>query len=454
MVGIQQLTLVQFRNYIQKEFHFTNRIVGFVGPNGVGKTNVLDALYYLSFTKSYFSRPDAQNVHHAYEGLRIEGLYTINKTEVPITCIIRETLKKEFYFDEEMYPKHSLHLGKIPCVMIAPDDVQIITGASEERRKLMDSLLCQIYPDYLKYLIQYNKVLQQRNSLLKQAAEMGSIDPILLETLNRQLIENGIPIYTYRKQLLDDLLPEILVLYNHLAKNNDKIHIEYESKLHTNSFNDLLDEAYTKDSLLQRTTVGIHKDDLVITIQDQSFKQEASQGQRKSLLFALKLAEWQILKEKKGFTPILLLDDVFEKLDDNNRLFLKSEMDVLKKHQYQIDDYIKDNNCAFLVEIYKIYKNNILQFLQDNELNGTRNLRQVSQPIAKGTIELKQNNLIDYSKWNVYALDIAKFVKPESGAIYRVEFSYKKKYSLYKCSSMTDEDASEYKTFETRTSGI
>ena len=159
MVGIQQLTLVQFRNYIQKEFYFTNRIVGIVGPNGVGKTNVLDALYYLSFTKSYFSRPDAQNVHHAYQGLRIDGKYNINNNNVTITCIIRENLKKEFYFDEEMYPKHSQHLGKIPCVMIAPDDVQIITGSSEERRKLMDSLLSQMHSNYLKHLIKCNEFL-------------------------------------------------------------------------------------------------------------------------------------------------------------------------------------------------------------------------------------------------------------------------------------------------------
>jgi DNA replication and repair protein RecF len=210
MVGIQQLSLVQFRNYIQKEFHFTNRIVGIVGPNGVGKTNVLDALYYLSFTKSYFSRPDAQNVHHAYQGLRIDGKYNINNNDVTITCIIRENLKKEFYFDEEMYPKHSQHLGKIPCVMIAPDDVQIITGASEERRKLMDSLLCQIHPNYLKFLIQYNKILLQRNSLLKLASETGNLDALLLETLNEQLIENGHPIHEYRKQLMQEWLPEVL----------------------------------------------------------------------------------------------------------------------------------------------------------------------------------------------------------------------------------------------------
>ena len=202
MVGIQQLSLVQFRNYVQKQFNFTDRIVGIVGPNGTGKTNVLDALYYLSFTKSYFSRPDAQNVHHAYQGMRIQGQYNINEEAVEVTCIIRENLKKEFYYDSEMYAKHSQHIGKIPCVMIAPDDVQIITGTSEERRKLMDSLLSQIDANYLRLLIHYNKVLQQRNSHLKWAAEQGHLDETLLGTLNEQLVQYGEPIFEQRKKLL------------------------------------------------------------------------------------------------------------------------------------------------------------------------------------------------------------------------------------------------------------
>ena len=320
MVGIQQLSLVQFRNYIKQQFNFTHRIVGIVGQNGTGKTNVLDALYYLSFTKSYFSRPDAQNVHHAYQGLRIDGQYKIDNEEVAITCILRENLKKEFYYDQELYTKHSQHIGKIPCVMIAPDDVQIITGSSEERRRLVDSLLSQIYPAYLKHLIQYNKVLVQRNSLLKLAAEMGNMDMLLLDTFNEQLVANGNPIFNYRKELMDELLPEILALYKHLAGTNDSVDIQYNSLLSENSFDDLLKQSLQKDTILQRTNVGIHKDDLIITIQGQSFKQEASQGQRKSLLFAMRLAEWKIVKKHKGFSPILLMDDIFEKLDEK-RMF-------------------------------------------------------------------------------------------------------------------------------------
>lgn len=322
MVRLQQLSLVQFRNYVQKQFVFTDRIVGIVGPNGTGKTNVLDAVYYLSFTKSYFSRPDAQNVHHAHEGMRVEGIYDIKGDTIPITCILRETLKKEFYFDQEPYTKLSQHIGKIPCVMIAPDDVQIITGSSEERRKLMDSLLSQMHPIYLKHLIQYNKVLVQRNSLLKNAAETGSIDTVLLETINEQLTENGNLIFKYRNELINQYLPAILSLYEHVARQKDEINIQYHSQLHQEKFETLLTQSLCKDQILQRTNVGIHKDDLVITIQGQPFKQEASQGQRKSLLFAIRLAEWKLIKENKGFSPILLMDDIFEKLDEQRMIQL------------------------------------------------------------------------------------------------------------------------------------
>ena len=322
MVRLQQLSLVQFRNYIQKQFVFTDRIVGIVGPNGTGKTNVLDAVYYLSFTKSYFSRPDAQNVHHAHQGMRVEGSYGINDSIIPITCILRENLKKEFYFDKEPYTKLSQHIGKIPCVMIAPDDVQIITGASEERRKLMDSLLSQMDPTYLKHLIQYNKVLVQRNSLLKNAADTGYLDPILLETINEQLVDHGQCIYKERKKLIGNYLPEILSLYQHLAGHKDTIDIQYHSQLQEGNFSDLLKQSFAKDQVLQRTNTGIHKDDLIITIQGQPFKQEASQGQRKSLLFAIRLAEWKLIKENKGFPPILLMDDIFEKLDEKRMIQL------------------------------------------------------------------------------------------------------------------------------------
>jgi DNA replication and repair protein RecF len=254
--------------------------------------------------------------------MRVEGQFDIAGNTTQVTCILRETGKKEFYFDEELYPKLSEHIGKIPAVMIAPDDVQIITGSSEERRKLMDSLLSQIDANYLRLLIHYNKVLQQRNSLLKWAAEQGHLDETLLGTLNEQLVQYGEPIFEQRKKLLAEWLPMVHQLYLSIAGNADAIQIDYQSSLQQNKFEVLLNDALPKDKAMQRTSVGIHKDDLIITIQGQSFKQEASQGQRKSLLFAIRLAEWELLKKAKGYAPILLMDDIFEKLDEQRMAHL------------------------------------------------------------------------------------------------------------------------------------
>ena len=348
MVRLQQLSLIQFRNYVQKVFDFTHRIVGIVGPNGTGKTNVLDAIYFLSFTKSYFNRPDVQNVHHNHQGLRVHGEYEINNLIIPITCVLRENLKKEFYYDASPYSKLSQHIGKIPCVMIAPDDVQIITGSSEERRKLMDSLLSQMYPSYLNHLIAYNKVLIQRNSFLKNVAETGYFDPVVLEVLDEQLISNGLKIYETRTQLISEYLPSILKLYKQLAGGDDHINISYQSQLNHQNFKSLLIESLPKDKILQRTNAGIHKDDLIITIQGNSFKQEASQGQRKSLLFSIRFAEWELIKENKGFSPILLMDDIFEKLDEDRMFKLLAWVSESTDGQVFITDTHKERVANLL----------------------------------------------------------------------------------------------------------
>lgn len=316
MFQLTHLSLTQFRNYARRDFVFTERIVGICGKNGTGKTNLLDSIYYLSLTKSYFSRPDAQNVLRGTEGLRVEGNYDIAGKPHKVVCIVRENNKKELAVNDEQYKKFSDHIGRYPTVMIAPDDIELMIGPSEARRKYLDTLLSQIDALYLQHLIAYNKVLQQRNSVFK-AADHAPIDTTLLEVLNNQLVSNGQYIFEKRSQFLKEFFPLVAKVYKRIAATDDHINLVYESPLQSMPFQELLAQNFQKDCILQRTTKGIHRDDLVFTMDQTAFKNEASQGQRKSLLFALKLAEWEVLKTKNGFTPILLLDDVFEKLDES-----------------------------------------------------------------------------------------------------------------------------------------
>lgn len=320
MLQLNNITLTQFKNYVYQQFTFSQKVLAICGPNGTGKTNLLDAIYYLSFTKSYFGRTDAQNVHQGLAGLRIEGNYLLKNEDQQLICILRENNKKEFLINQQVYKKFSEHIGNYPCVMIAPDDVELITGSSEERRKFIDTILSQMNKDYLLHLIDYNKLLQQRNSLLKQANESGNLDEALLAVYSNQLIQKGNYLFDQRKQFTKDFLPLVLSYYQKIADKNDAITLTYESQLNEQAFEQLLQQSLSKDMVLQRTTCGIHKDDIAITMSAIAFKNQASQGQRKSLLFALKLAEWQTLKNNKGFAPILLLDDVFEKLDEH-RMF-------------------------------------------------------------------------------------------------------------------------------------
>jgi DNA replication and repair protein RecF len=320
MLQLNKISLLQFRNYATQSFTFNKKVIGICGLNGTGKTNLLDAIYYLAFTKSYFGRTDAQNVQHGFAGLRIEGNYDLNNQQEQLACIVRENNKKEFLNNNNPIKKLSEHIGNYPCVMIAPDDIELITGSSEERRKFIDTILSQINSGYLQALIEYNKIVQQRNSLLKNAAEFGNIDHTLLNIYNHQLIEKGEFIFVTRTNFCTTFLPLTLDYYQKIANTNDSLELSYSSQLQTQSFNLLLENSLQKDIALQRTTSGTHKDDVLILMNNIGFKNQASQGQRKSLLFALKLAEWQTLKQNKGFAPILLLDDVFEKLD-GNRMF-------------------------------------------------------------------------------------------------------------------------------------
>ncbi|MBG9377584.1 DNA replication/repair protein RecF [Panacibacter sp. DH6] len=342
MMRFTNIGVAQFRNYLAEKFVFTERIVAICGNNGTGKTNLLDAVYYLCFTKSYFSKPDAQSVYQQLRGFRIEGEINSDNAVHEAVCILRETNRKEFLLDEAPYKKFSQHIGKFPCVFIAPDDVEIITGGSELRRNFIDTIIAQADQAYLLHLIDYKKLLEERNALLKAAAEKNYLDETLLNIIDTQLQKSGSNIFQYRHSFLGSFIPEVQRAYQYIANSDDSLSIKYDSQLINNSFGKLLEENRQRDLYLQRTSAGVHKDDLEIAMSGQPFKTMASQGQRKSLLFALKLAEFEILKQKKGFAPLLLLDDIFEKLDNQRMNNLLAKVCIEENGQVFITDTHRD----------------------------------------------------------------------------------------------------------------
>ncbi len=316
MLFLRSISVFQFKNYTNRSFSFSGKVIGICGNNGVGKTNLLDAIHYLCFTKSYFTRLDTNCVQQGRIGFRLEGNFELDGNPEKTTCILRETGKKEISVNGQSYDKFSRHIGRYPCVVIAPDDASLITGGSEERRKFLDAMLSQLDETYLQQLITYTRVLQQRNALLKAFAESGNRNPALLDVLDAQLTGPAEYIFEKRKEFLISFLPMVRHLYLEIAKQQEDISLFYESELLVTGLKELVAATRQKDFLAQRTTSGIHRDNIEISLSTLPFRNIASQGQRKSLLFALKLAEMEVLKKEKGFAPLLLLDDVFEKLDE------------------------------------------------------------------------------------------------------------------------------------------
>jgi DNA replication and repair protein RecF len=360
MLHLQNITLFQFKNYFDKRFQFNENIIGICGNNGIGKTNLLDAVYLMCFTKSYFSKSDSANVHRGLQGMRIEGNFVKSGDAEKVVCIIRENNKKEFQRNNEEYKRFSDHIGHFPAVIIAPDDLELITGTSDVRRKYLDTLLSQLDHQYLQKLIEYNKVIQQRNSLLKSAAERGYLDQSLLDILTDQLIKPAKYIFERRKEFLKNYLPAVAKSYLQIAGTEEPVELVYYSPLLEDDFEKLLAIFRQKDIMLQRTTTGVHKDDIELKLNDENFKNIASQGQRKSLLFALKLKEFEELQSAKGFPPILLLDDVFEKLDAGRIQNLlqrvcvenKSQVFITDTHKERLQDSLGKLNVPFqLIEL-------------------------------------------------------------------------------------------------------
>ena len=364
MLKLHSISITQFKNYATRTFNFNERIVGICGNNGVGKTNLLDAIHYLCFTKSYFTR-DNLNIQNGQQGFRLEGELELDDKKENAVCILRETGKKEFSVNDSIYEKFAAHIGRYPCVIIAPDDIQIITGGSEERRRFLDALLSQLDKDYLQNLISYNKILVQRNALLKSFYETGNKNLSLLDVLDEQLQQPGNHVFEKRKNFLVSFLPAVKKRYAEIAKQEENIALHFQSELNQSSFAELLHLNRQRDMAAQRTTGGIHRDELVFNLGDQLFRNTASQGQRKSLLFALKLAEMNVLKENKGFAPLLLLDDVFEKLDEERIAGLLHHVCIENKGQVFITDTNEERLAQHLDSLSVVYQSIKLQLIEE-----------------------------------------------------------------------------------------
>ena len=314
---LQKLILTNFKNFEQADFEFSEKINCFIGNNGVGKTNLLDAIHYLSFCKSFFNPLDIQNIRHENDFFAIHGTYycDFEKAEL-VQCIQKRNQRKKFLLNKKEYDRLADHIGKFPLVMISPYDSDLINDGSELRRKYIDSVISQFDKVYLDDLIQYNKALYQRNTLLKQFAMNAYFDDGILEGWDEQLIRFGQEIFEKRKNFLDQLTPVFRHYFQWISGGLEIVDIRYQSQLMHGSFRELMKKSRSRDSAAQYTTTGIHKDDLELEIDGFPIKKYGSQGQQKSFLIAVKLAQFEYTRNIKGFEPVLLLDDVFDKLDD------------------------------------------------------------------------------------------------------------------------------------------
>ncbi len=315
---LKQLQVVNFKNYQDADIDCCPKLNCFTGSNGAGKTNILDAVYYLSYCKSYFNASDQQNINHEKDFFAIHGTF-LKDENLPdkISCTLKRGGKKQFSMNKKEYQRLADHIGKFPLVMISPYDQDLINNGSEVRRKYFDSVISQFDAVYLDQLIQYNRALYQRNTLLKRFAETGSFNADSLEIWNDQLSGYGLTIFERRNQFAGEFIPLLQKFYTIVSGAKENVAVHYQSQLAENSLPILFQQSLMRDRAVKYTTSGIHKDDYQFILDSYPVKKYGSQGQQKSFYIALKLAQFEYTRMKKGYKPILLLDDIFDKLDDN-----------------------------------------------------------------------------------------------------------------------------------------
>ncbi len=353
---LKTLSLVNYKNFESRDFEFDAKINCFVGANGVGKTNALDAIYYLSFGKSYFNPIASQNIKHNEDFFVVDGIFEKNDKAEKIIVSLKRNQKKMIKRNGKAYDKFSDHIGFIPLVIISPADRDLIIEGSDTRRKFMDSVISQSDNIYLTNLINYNKVLAQRNALLKYFALNNIFNSQTLSVYNEQLTTFGTTIFEKRRQFLDIFIPIFEARYSAISNNKENVNLSYKSQLFDGNLNNLLMQNINKDKAVQYTGVGTHKDDLLFEIDTHPIKKFGSQGQQKSFLIALKLAQFDFLKEQSGVTPLLLLDDIFDKLDENRVAQIIGLVDDENFGQLFISDTHAERTENVVKQVHQSYK--------------------------------------------------------------------------------------------------
>ena len=353
---LKELSLTNYKNFESLKFSFDTKIICFVGLNGVGKTNILDSIYHLSYTKSYFNPIPSQNIKHGETFFFISGRYMIHDKEENILVSLKKGDKKIIKRNNKLYKKFSDHIGKIPLVLISPDDRNLIIEGSETRRKFIDGIISQTDKEYLNNLIDYNKTLKQRNALLKMFYDNSENIRKTIDIYDRQLSSDAQKIFDKRREFLNEFIPIFKSRYKELSNDKENVEIKHSSDISPDqNLYKLLKNSLEKDLRFQYTTKGIHKDDLNLSLDNFPIKKYGSQGQQKTFLIAMKLAQFDYLS-KLDSKPILLLDDIFDKLDDSRVKQIINLVNQEKFNQIFISDTNKTRSENIIKKVNKSYK--------------------------------------------------------------------------------------------------
>ena len=313
---LEKLRLINFKNYEDIEFAFNDEINCIVGKNGAGKTNILDAIHYLSVTKGFVTSADNLSIRQGASFFTILGNFEKGENQISVKCQLQQGDKKNIAVNNNSYEKISDHIGLLPVVLMAPYDTDLIRGGSEIRRKFFDGVISQISQHYLVRLLQYKQALRQRNALLKQFYQSSNVNEDLIEPYDQLIIRLGKLIYEQRKSFTENIIPKISDHYKDISGEQEEISIKYLTDYSKGDFEKRYRNAFKHDVFTSRTSMGIHKDDYNFEMNGTPVRKTGSQGQQKSLVIAIKLAQFDIMRETNNYKPILLMDDLFDKLDE------------------------------------------------------------------------------------------------------------------------------------------